>query len=979
MRTRLTVFFSFFLLAVLYSVNVLSTTDAAYTVIEDQATLPILTPPLMERKTAKIRLNNGLEAYIISDPGVDKSAAALSVNVGSWSDPDAYPGLAHFVEHMLFLGTSKYPNESEYHRFVKENGGISNAYTSHDHTAFAFSINHRGFVEALDRFSWFFKDPLFNPSGVDRELSAVDQEFSMHLNSDSRREYYILKELSNPAHPHHRFATGSLSTLSDVSQEMLKEWAFQHYSANLMHLVVVSPMPLDDLTAIVVEDFHDITDNAKEAFSTTVPVISPDLMGKMITIAPLKDKRSLSLMWELPAPFAQQLEKCPDSLIAFVLGHEGEESLLALLKRENLAEALSAGGQHLSDNSLFFCIDVQLTEQGLKQIDTVIERVFQGIALLKRRNIPEHIFREEERMQKIQYQYQSRDDAYDTVISHARAMLYENLETYPEHTAVIQAFDNDLIARFISMLTPARCIYTLVAPPSTAKASLDRTERWLKASYTVKPIPSAKIKAWSKVERHPHIALPPTNHLVPKNLTLVTRTVKETKPQELIVHPELIIDDVKNGRIFFASDTRYRVPEVQWLFKIKTPMIDRNDAATLVLADLYVRSISELLNTFSYKAALAGLHFNIGRVNDGIAISVKGYSENAPILLEKIFEMLKMGRPSEDKFIIYRKSLQRSYENFRKEPPLSQGTELLKMVLYRDFVTERQKAQAIKMVGYKDLLDFADSIFNKCYLESVLYGNMTKENAEQVWKQYRRIIKGKGYPRDRHYHRQVVVLPKNGPFYLERSVVQSGNAVILAVQNGPYAFKERAAQQILGKSLEEPFFSELRTKQQTGYVVYNTTQEIERQLFSFFAVQSGSHNNRDLLARFEQFVEEFLQEIDKGPEAQERFETIKEALITTLKRPPNNIEEMGDILQMLAFEYDADFDFLNQRIKGFEDLTFEEFVALAQQFLGRSNKQRLAIFIKGKIPEDVVLDYKKMNSASALRSRSRYVNKYSLS
>ena len=61
-----------------------------------------------------ISLKNNLECLIISDQDAQKSAAALSVGVGSLQDPQEAQGLAHYLEHMLFMGTGKYPEENEY-------------------------------------------------------------------------------------------------------------------------------------------------------------------------------------------------------------------------------------------------------------------------------------------------------------------------------------------------------------------------------------------------------------------------------------------------------------------------------------------------------------------------------------------------------------------------------------------------------------------------------------------------------------------------------------------------------------------------------------------------------------------------------------------------------------------------------------------------------------------------------------------------
>jgi len=53
----------------------------------------------------------------------ERAAAAMDVHVGHFSDPDGIPGLAHFCEHMLFLGTKKYPDEASYSNFLSAHGG----------------------------------------------------------------------------------------------------------------------------------------------------------------------------------------------------------------------------------------------------------------------------------------------------------------------------------------------------------------------------------------------------------------------------------------------------------------------------------------------------------------------------------------------------------------------------------------------------------------------------------------------------------------------------------------------------------------------------------------------------------------------------------------------------------------------------------------------------------------------------------------
>ena len=94
-----------------------------------------------------------MRCVLISDPEGDKSGAALAVKVGCSLDPKPLYGTAHFLEHMLFMGTEKYPSENEYGEFMTNNGGSNNAYTSLVTTNFHFDCSNEGFEEGLDRFS----------------------------------------------------------------------------------------------------------------------------------------------------------------------------------------------------------------------------------------------------------------------------------------------------------------------------------------------------------------------------------------------------------------------------------------------------------------------------------------------------------------------------------------------------------------------------------------------------------------------------------------------------------------------------------------------------------------------------------------------------------------------------------------------------------------------------------------------------------
>ncbi|MCP4297929.1 MAG: peptidase M16, partial [Proteobacteria bacterium] len=133
--------------------------------------MPLIKSPNDNRNYRTINLKNGLEILLISDPETDNAAAALDVKVGHFSDPVNRQGLAHFLEHMLFLGTLKFPEAGEYAQFLSANGGYSNAYTSQEDTNYFFSVNKNHLEGALDRFSQFFIAPTFDIQFVEREIN----------------------------------------------------------------------------------------------------------------------------------------------------------------------------------------------------------------------------------------------------------------------------------------------------------------------------------------------------------------------------------------------------------------------------------------------------------------------------------------------------------------------------------------------------------------------------------------------------------------------------------------------------------------------------------------------------------------------------------------------------------------------------------------------------------------------------------------
>ena len=102
---------------------------------------------------------------------------AFAYNAGSFNDPPHRQGLAHFLEHMIFMGSEKYPEESAYSDLISANGGYSNAFTEYEYTNYQFSVDFSVLEQVLDMQAWLFQKPMLKKEAMDREIKSVESEF----------------------------------------------------------------------------------------------------------------------------------------------------------------------------------------------------------------------------------------------------------------------------------------------------------------------------------------------------------------------------------------------------------------------------------------------------------------------------------------------------------------------------------------------------------------------------------------------------------------------------------------------------------------------------------------------------------------------------------------------------------------------------------------------------------------------------------
>jgi len=819
-----------------------------------------------------ITLGNGLRVVLVNTPDSEKAAAAVTVDVGSGDDPKDRQGLAHFLEHMLFLGTKPYPQPGEYQAYISRHGGSHNAFTAHTQTTYFFEIDNKALEGALDRFAPFFISPTFDEAYVDREKNAVHAEYSSKLRDDFRRIYSAEKMAMNPDHPFAHFATGNLDTLSDrpgdkVRDDLL-EFYRKHYSAERMNAVIAGNYPLDELEKWARGHFADVPVHKTEPRTKNPPLFKPGQLPMDMDIEPVKEIRRLQFTFALPETRTVYQYK-PVQVISSLIGHEGEGSLLAFLKNKGWAEALSAGRSLGTESETTLVVQIRLTKPGLLHIDNITQALMHYIDLIKAKPLPDYIFTEQQQLSQLAFQFQEHGRLSDYVVR-----LSSNMQAYPAADTIYGDYrwvpaPQSVMQPYLDALGPDKMLRTLIAP----KVATDMTDPWYGTPLRIRP--SDYNPASVNTEGLEQLSLPTANPFIPTDFELHAGEPQQT--------PERIIDE-PDRRLWYYPEHEFEQPKSRVILQIQQARV-QNSARERVLAQLYTRTVKESLNTYSYPASMAGLDYNLSATGRGLQLMLGGYQHKMPELLDRILAEMDSISLEEENFEQYKASLQRNLANQLKNKPYERGLDVLKLWLHKPSFDPSDLLAALEDVSRDDVLAYAAGVHSDLATEMYIHGTMSKKQAMHMAD-----IVNQHFPASAEFlQRSAIVKLPEGQYQQSLTLDHQDNAAILYIQGQDTSDANRARYSLLGQILSSPYYQRIRTELQMGYVVFATPYPQRDVPALAFIVQSPKSAPQEILDQSLKFFTDYQQTLNAMSD--EEFANYRQGLITLLTEKPKNMNE----------------------------------------------------------------------------------------
>ncbi|ESO95121.1 hypothetical protein LOTGIDRAFT_232210 [Lottia gigantea] len=825
-----------------------------------------------------LELTNGMKVLLVSDPDTDKASAALDVNIGYMKDPWELQGLAHFCEHMLFLGTKKYPEENEYNKFLSEHGGSSNAFTSSEHTNFYFDVAAENLAGALDRFSQFFHSPLFTPSATEREVNAVNSENDKNLQNDAWRAAQLERSLANPKHDYYKFGTGNKSTLEtlpkasgiDVRDELLK-FHSKYYSSNIMGLCVLGKETLDELSELVVPLFYDV-----ENKNLTVPewLEQPFEREEYVTrvnVVPVKDVRHLNVFWSIP-DLQPYYTSNPGHYLGHLIGHEGEGSLLSELKSRGWVNMLMGGQKAGAKGFAFFIVTVDLTDDGLDHVDDIVTLIYQYINMLKKEGTKEWIFNECKDLSAMTFRFKDKEKPHNYTSKHAGYLHEFFLPEVLSGPYIMSEYRPDLIEMVLQKLTIDNMKMIVMAKKFESEAHLK--EKWYDTDYSISKVSPETLNTWSTCGLHNNLRLPEKNEFIATNFDII--------PNET--------EDTPLTRLWYKKDEKFLLPKSCTNIELTTPL-SYSDPVQSNLTYLFVTLFADNLNEYAYAAELAGLHYNLQCTPYGIHLSLKGYNDKQDILLKKILEKLTTFKVDSKRFEIIKELYERSLRNFEANQPHAHVTYYTSVLMSEVYWTNQELLDCLDEVTVEKMEKFMPQLLSKLYIEALIYGNTSKQKAIETIETVESVLQTNIgtkplLPSLRKRYREIQLPDGCYYIYQKTNKVHKSSCIQMYYQTGIQCKENNMLLELLCQIINEPCFNILRTQEQLGYIVMSGVRRSSGVQGLRFIIQSDK-SPIYVESRVEVFIQKMEEYLDNLSE--EDFQKHLKALASKRAEQPKKM------------------------------------------------------------------------------------------
>lgn len=960
-------------------------------------------PSLDKREYRYAKFSNGVEVLNIKDDNTQNAGFAVSVSSGSFNDGDL-PGLAHFCEHMLFLGTEKFPEETGFHDYMTMHNGYNNAYTAEEITVYFGKLDGAGFSEGLERFADFFRAPMFKDEHVAAEVHAIGSEHSKNIQSPGRRTFELLKSLANPLSPVTSFHTGNEDTLVTIPKkngvdtvEALRSYFKQNYCAPRFRVVTFGQTNTDDQLNQVFEQFSDLTQTA-ECSATPIKWNVPaawhaENLGHYLHAKAVQPQAQLWTFFAMPDT-TEKWASSPTDYLQHIIGYGGEQSLEHVLKEKlGLALGVSVFADPGSAGTSFYVV-FELTPKGKKNINAVIDTMFMYINQMKQTGVDMELYQSLAQVKKLQWQWSEMSDVADMVSGKAEAMTRLPASDLLSGDHLITDFDEAVVNDLMDHLVPSNMNMAFIDPDFDANEH--ETLPYYGVEYTKQSATEAVpiVKEWEDPQKASqgylkrmqkaklvdgsvdelHLKLPEAIHNIPDDINLDSATAPLGDEDITKVYGDRPAVINQNGTdkaklVWYRQGSTTGTPKMTMKFTMRKEDTGVEPTAReMLIPKIFTSLFEEELEPKSVDLKSTGISYGISLSHSGLGITFGGFKHNLPDLMSLVMgeftKPMKADAVQQARFDRIVEDLRDSLKDASSMPSgmaMQERSKLLAMGSH----SKEELLEALDTISLKDVTEVGKTFVSQpLQTTNLIMGNIDQDEAAKLQEKFEEFVKVDSSVSIENVETVDKVVNPGKLVELRKTNPRKGDSnsvTTVSVLHGVASDADAVTFGILGQILAPLAFGELRTKQQLGYVVHGGVGAVGPVTAATVVVQGDAKLPDEIEPQIEKVMTTMMfEKLENMTQAE--FESFKASYESGMLEPPLGLgQEVGMYWSYAARGGSCPYRLTNQMAFLRNDLTKDHLVDAWKKLMTPADGVRSRVVVKYypdsmKIPQRRSLD-----------------------
>lgn len=880
----------------------------------------IITPDSDDRDHASFELSNGLTVMVVSDPGAETAAAAMSVDVGSDDDPDKVPGLAHLLEHMVFSGSEAYPERGGFSDFINRQGGRYNGYTASDHSSFFFEVQPDALDKALKRFSDFLSRPTLDREDVAREIQIVQHEYDGQKNQQGWQELSVFRKVVNPSHPFSRFNMGNRASFEMVARDTLmdelKALFEAHYRAGDMKLVVQGSGTVDALRERIEAHFGELRKGTAPE-SDPEPLLSSDELPRWVRVSGEGSDPRMVLSFPV-APPHESHRVLPFGYIGELITSKQENRLREALRDRGWISDLGASHRVNAGQYATFDITLLLTDEGLANRKAVVGMVHEYLERIREEGISEPLYRKQQRSAREAFH-----NAEQPPAMHYVARLAGKLQRYePKRVlsgpSLMQQYDDAVIRDALDQLRPANMVVTAYIPD----ASWEQEDAYSGATYETQTPTGQQLEQWLALEETPDFRIQTTeNPYIQEEHPVVDRNLDQERPRELA-----IAEDQEGFDVWFLQDQQFDSPKGALYVALDHPVAYEAENGP-VTAGVYSMVLNEALKLLIQKGEKAGLSVTAMRTNHGVGFRIYGFTGKQKAFVTDVLDRVRNVTVTQELLDKALAGFEQQVNQYRNFQPFQKLVVSLRAEAHPRQSRPDRELSAAESVTVDQLKNFHERLWDRPSVEALVHGNYDRDSARAM---ARVLKKGVGGP----FEAMSKKAKRLDSTDITREKVEAGagdNTAAVYYARRPLDVDHSAEMAMLAHMLNQHLFSAVRDKQPMGYVAFASPTEDYLSHGPVFGIQAPGASPKAVRKRLDSEVERFIGNLEGMSES--GFEVFREGLLSKLQKPKERLRSYSHYWWKDIRRFGKPVDELGRATQELKVLSADELASFARQLL----------------------------------------------